>query len=193
MDNIISEKSVRDLFQIIGAANGIAYVGPMENKYLRELMDGDVVLLDRESKDYNGQVCCITSPQQKNPVFLRVYINADDILLCNPTNGDVQEVCKREEVEIRSIVVGIVRKFEAIPAETFNREEHRNLFEKIKDGAVGSIRYSPTWAEAEAIKAKNRGGAYDCLYAGFYYGFYQGKKAERNAAKRKAARKGVKE
>ena len=64
MSFLFMKNSVKRLFKIIGQADGTGIVSGRKGPELSVLMDGDISLIDTESKDYNGRICLMYSPQK---------------------------------------------------------------------------------------------------------------------------------
>lgn len=65
MSFLFMKNSVKRLFKIIGQADGTGIVSGRKGPELSVLMDGDISLIDTESKDYNGRICLMYSPPKK--------------------------------------------------------------------------------------------------------------------------------
>lgn len=65
MSFLFMQNSVKRLFKIIGQADGTSITSGRKGPELSVLMDNDICLIDTESKDYNGRICLMYSPQKR--------------------------------------------------------------------------------------------------------------------------------
>ena len=177
-------ESTRKLMQLIGSANDIDAVGAGLSDTQRVLMSGDIVLMDTKTTDYNGRVCLIKRAEEKTAHFNRVFIEGDTVTAVCATDGDVFFTAKVNEVEIRGVAVGIVRKLELEERKDGSKWDE---FCKVALPEGDKLRnyYPIDWDYFPAVRQRERGGASGMFLYGYYYGFERGRKAQKAEGRRK--------
>ena len=113
MSFLFMQNSVKRLFKTIGQADGTGIVSGRKGPELSVLMDGDICLIDTESKDYNGRICLMYSPRAKKDLYQRLFIEEQTVLVCDPTDGEENETIPLDELRVTGVVIGIVRSLDA--------------------------------------------------------------------------------
>lgn len=182
MSFLFMKNSVKRLFKIIGQADGTSVTSGSKGPELSVLMDGDICLIDTESKDYNGRICLMYSPKEKKDLYQRLFIEGQTVLVCDPTDGEENETIPLDELRVTGVVIGIVRSLDA--EEKVDLKGWREFEEKFPPDPLETY-YSPSWDYALAAKKYHRGSGYGCFMSGYHYGFAEGRRAEKAAPRRK--------
>jgi hypothetical protein len=182
MSFLFMKNSVKRLFKIIGQADGTCITSGRKGPELSVLMDGDICLIDTESKDYNGRICLMYSPQAKKDLYQRLFIEGQTVLVCDPTDGEENETIPLDELRITGVVIGIVRSLGA--EERADLTSWHEFKEKFPRDPL-EVYYSPSWDYALAARKYYRGCGLSCFMSGYHYGFAEGRRAEKAAPRRK--------
>ena len=182
MSFLFMKNSVKRLFKIIGQADGTGIVNGRKGPELSVLMDGDICLIDTESKDYNGRICLMYSPKAKKDLYQRLFIEGQTVLVCDPTDGEENETVPLDELRVTGVVIGIVRSLDA--EEKVDLKDWREFKEKFPHDPL-EVYYSPSCDYALAAKKYYRGCGLSCFMSGYHYGFAEGRRAEKAAPRRK--------
>lgn len=182
MSFLFMKNSVKRLFKIIGQADGTGIVSGRKGPELSVLMDGDISLIDTESKDYNGRICLMYSPPKKKDLYQRLFIEGQTVLVCDPTDGEENETIPLDELRVSGVVIGIVRSLDA--EEKVDLKDWREFEEKFPYDPLENY-YAPKYNYAFAAKKYYRGNGYSCFMSGYDYGFAEGRRAEKAAPRRK--------
>ena len=182
MSFLFMKNSVKRLFKIIGQADGTCITSGRKGPELSVLMDGDICLIDTESKDYNGRICLMYSPKAKKDLYQRLFIEGQTVLVCDPTDGEENETIPLDELRVTGVVIGIVRSLDA--EEKVDLKDWREFKEKFPHDPL-EVYYSPSWDYALAAKKYYRGCGLSCFMSGYHYGFAEGRRAEKAAPRRK--------
>ena len=176
------QKTINELFQIVGRADDLGRASGDAGRELRVLMDNDICLIDTKSTDYNGRICLVYSPQAKKFLYQRLFIDGETVLVCDPTDGEENETIPLDELRVDGIVIGIVR---SLGVETRVDLEKWNEFrERFPDDPLENY-YCPDLDYVLAAKKHWRGDGYSCFMSGYSYGFTEGRRAEKAAPRRK--------
>lgn len=111
--SLYAQKTIQELFQIVGRADNLGHVGGDTGPVLRVLMDNDICLIDTKSTDYSGRICLVYSPRAKKLLYQRLFIDGETVLVCDPTDGEENETIPLDELRVDGIVIGIVRSLGA--------------------------------------------------------------------------------
>lgn len=182
MSFLFMQNSVKRLFKIIGQADGTSITSGRKGPELSVLMDGDICLIDTESKEYSGRICLVYSPTKKKDLYQRLFIEGQTVLVCDPTDGEENETIPLDELRVIGVVIGIVRSLDA--EEKVDLKDWREFEEKFPHDPL-EVYYSPSWDYALAAKKHYRGSGYGCFMSGYHYGFAEGRRAEKAAPRRK--------
>lgn len=182
MNFLFMQNSVKRLFKIIGQADGAITTNGRKGPELSVLMDGDICLLDAESKEYSGRICLVYSPTEKKDLFQRLFIEGQTVLVCDPTDGEENETIPLDELRVTGVVIGIVRSLDA--EEKVDLKDWREFEEKFPHDPL-EVYYSPSWNYSRAAEKHYRGSSYGCFISGYHYGFAEGRRAEKAAPRRK--------
>lgn len=182
MSFLFMKNSVKRLFKIIGQADGTCITSGRKGPELSVLMDGDICLIDTESKDYNGRICLMYSPKAKKDLYQRLFIEGQTVLVCDPTDGEENETIPLDELRVTGVVIGIVRSLDA--EEKVDLKDWREFKEKFPHDPL-EVYYSPSWDYALAAKKYYRGCGLSCFMSVYHYGFAEGRRAEKAAPRRK--------
>ena len=170
MSFLFMQNSVKRLFKIIGQADGTSITSGRKGPELSVLMDDDICLIDTESKDYNGRICLMYSPQKKKNLYQRLFIEGQTVFACDPTDGEENETLSLDELRVTGVVIGIVRSLDA--EERADLTSWHEFEEKFPRDALAARKYY-------------RGCGYSCFMSGYHYGFAEGRRAEKAAPRRK--------
>ena len=182
MSFLFMQNSVKRLFKIIGQADGTGITSGRKGPELSVLMDDDICLIDTESKDYNGRICLMYSPQKKKELYQRLFIEGQTVFACDPTDGEENETLSLDELRVTGVVIGIVRSLDA--EERADLTSWHEFEEKFPRDPLEAY-YSPSWDYALAARKYYRGCGYSCFMSGYHYGFAEGRRAEKAAPRRK--------
>ena len=176
--------STKKFLEIIGAADEINSVAPGLSDTQRVLMSGDICLMDTKTTDYNGRVCLVGYPGERDKHYHRVFIDGDTVTAVCATDGDVYFTGKLDDVKISGVVVGIVRKLEP------DEQKDGSAWEAFCKEAIpknDNLRnyYPLRWDYFNAVRQHERGGASGMFIYGYYYGFERGRKAQKAEGRRK--------
>lgn len=141
MSFLFMKNSVKRLFKIIGQADGTCITSGRKGPELSVLMDGDICLIDTESKDYNGRICLMYSPKAKKDLYQRLFIEGQTVLVCDPTDGEENETIPSDELRVTGVVIGIVRSLDA--EEKVDLKDWREFKEKFPHDPL-EVYYSPS-------------------------------------------------
>ena len=184
--------NTKKFLEIIGSADEINDVADGLSDTQRVLMSGDICLMDTKTTDYNGRVCLVVYPGERNRHYHRVFIDGDTVTAVCATDGDVYFTGKLDDVKISGVVVGIVRKLE--PEE---RKDGSKWDEFIKvalpEGDKLRNYYPIDWDFFPSVRQHERGGASGMFLYGYYYGFERGRKAQKAEGRRRRRAKKRKE
>lgn len=174
------QKAVGELLGMIGSADRVGAVGGTQKDVLRVLMPDDICLMDTTTTDYNGRVCLVKSPKENG--YRRIFIEGVIAIVCDPTDGEENDRCPLEDLEVYGVVTAIVRSLEA--EERTDMEAWEEFRAKYPEDKLMNY-YHYDWKYATAIKQHERGCGYGCFSWGYKYGFAEGRRAEKGAARRK--------
>jgi hypothetical protein len=180
--SLYAQKTIQELFQIVGRADNLGHVGGDTGPVLRVLMDNDICLIDTKSTDYSGRICLVYSPRAKKLLYQRLFIDGETVLVCDPTDGEENETIPLDELRVDGIVIGIVRSLGA--EERVDLEKWNEFRRKFPDDPLENY-YNPDIDYAFAAKKRWRGEGYSCFMSGYSYGFAEGRRAEKAAPRRK--------
>lgn len=178
----MADSTTQKFFEIVGAADELNGVADGLGDTQRVLMSGDICLMDTKTTDYNGRVCLVWYPGERNKHYSRVFIDGDTVTVVCATNGDVYFTGKLDDVKISGVVVGIVRKLE--PEERKDGSAWDEFRKKAPLDRLAGY-YEPTVKDCNAVRQHERGEAYGMFINGYFYGFAQGRKAQKAEGRRK--------
>lgn len=176
------QKTINELFQIVGRADDLGRASGDAGPVLRVLMDNDICLIDTKSTNYNGRICLVYSPRTKKLLYQRLFIDGETVLVCDPTDGEENETIPLDELRVDGIVIGIVRSLGA--EERVDLGKWNEFRERFPDDPLENY-YEPDLDYALAAKKHWRGDGYSCFMSGYSYGFAEGRRAEKAAPRRK--------
>lgn len=180
--SLYMQKTIKELFQIVGQADNLRRVSGDTGAVLRVLMNNDICLIDTKSTDYNGRVCLTYSPRGKKLLFQRLFIDGETVSVCDPTDGEENETIPLDELSVEGIVIAIVRSLgaeERVDLGKWNEFRERFLNDPLENY------YEPDLNYAFAAKKRWRGEGYSCFMSGYSYGFAEGRRAKKAAPRRK--------
>ena len=105
MSFLFMQNSVKRLFKIIGQADGTSITSGRKGPELSVLMDGDICLIDTESKEYSGRICLVYSPTKKKDLYQRLFIEGQTALVCDPTDGEENETIPLDELRVTGLLL----------------------------------------------------------------------------------------
>lgn len=103
------------LFQLIGKSDGIHRVPQIPISGAQDIKGGDFILSRAvttgiNSADYQGLLCFVKTPDNKDTGYWRVFINGNYITLFDPSrNNEYREMYQLDKVKIEKVVTAIIR------------------------------------------------------------------------------------
>ena len=97
--SLYMQKTIKELFQIVGQADNLRRVSGDTGAVLRVLMNNDICLIDTKSTDYNGRVCLTYSPRGKKLLFQRLFIDGETVSVSSAMRDTAAISLERRDIE----------------------------------------------------------------------------------------------